>query len=195
MRSTPWFHQRRSESAPPVERPREPPSISAKEQDEVTERLLRPTESALYRQSLYWKLDSFMDRGFHSWSKMDLFSDCKRCMWTPDGSIKRSCKIRPLRTSQVALPPLSGRSQHHHNVLSTESNGSETTRSSLQTPSTPASHRHSRARHRPSRGHVTWRIGLPPNGTNGIRGQQTRCSLPLPPKPSSRPATHYSIGV
>ncbi|GFR87668.1 hypothetical protein ElyMa_004229300 [Elysia marginata] len=113
MRSSPWYHQRRSESAPPNQRPKEPPTISQKQQDEITERISKPTESALYRKSLYWKLDSFMDRGFHSWSKMDLFDDCKRCMWTPDGTIKtNSCKIRPIRTStssshlNFSLPPL-----------------------------------------------------------------------------------------
>lgn len=112
MRSSPWFHQRRSESAPPNQRPKEPPAISQKEQNEITERISKPTESALYRKSLYWKLDSFMERGFHSWSKMDLFDDCKRCMWTPEGTIKaNSCKIRPIRTFtpshfNVSLPPL-----------------------------------------------------------------------------------------
>ena len=112
MRNSPWFHQRRSESAPPAQRPKEPPSISQKEQEEITERISKPTESALYRKSLYWKLDSFMERGFHSWSKMDLFDDYKRCMWTHDGTIKTSsCKIRPIRTSgpshlSVSLPPL-----------------------------------------------------------------------------------------
>ncbi|RUS90127.1 hypothetical protein EGW08_002094 [Elysia chlorotica] len=121
MRSSPWFHQRRSESAPPAQRPKEPPAMSQKEQEEITNRISKPTESALYRKSLYWKLDSFMDRGFHSWSKMDLFDDCKRCMWTHDGTIKNSsCKIRPIRTStslnpSLSLPPLKATSDRRTN--------------------------------------------------------------------------------
>ncbi|GFO06075.1 hypothetical protein PoB_003258000 [Plakobranchus ocellatus] len=111
MRSSPWFQPRRSESAPPTQRAREPPSISQKEQEEITERISRPTESALYRKSIFWKIDSFMDRGFHSWSKMDLFGDCKRCMWNQNGTVKASCKIRPILTSTRSsknfhLPPL-----------------------------------------------------------------------------------------
>lgn len=105
MRDSPWYHQKRSESAPPANKVREPPTITAKEQNDITARLSRPTESALYRQSLFWKLDGFMDKGFHSWSKMDLFDDSKRCMWNKDGAIKRSCKIRPLIKGRP-LPPL-----------------------------------------------------------------------------------------
>lgn len=97
MRNSPWIQQPRSESAPPVHPVRDPPPISRKEQDEIIERLSRPTESALYRKSLCWKLDSFMDRGYHSWTKLDLFKDWKDCMWTPVGSLKTTYKLRPHR--------------------------------------------------------------------------------------------------
>ncbi|XP_059163167.1 uncharacterized protein LOC131946425 [Physella acuta] len=106
MRNSPWIHQRGSDSAPPVSRPRDPPAISLSEQDEMVERVSRPTESALYRQSLYWKLDSYMDRGFHSWTKMDLFTDSKNSMYTPEGSIKKTCKIRPVQKVENRLPQL-----------------------------------------------------------------------------------------
>jgi len=195
MRSTPWFQQPRSESAPPVQRPKEGSTVSAKDQEEITNRLMRPTESALYRQSLYWKLDSFMDRGFHSWSKMDLFSDSKRCMWTPHGSVKRSCKIRPIHPAMGSLPPLvTG------DCTSREGEGSATSRSSLHTPATPSSHRSLSTRHslRPrGRGVVTWKMGGASGGVGGARSVQchVRSSLPLPPPPISRSATQYSIGV
>lgn len=180
MRSTPWFQPKRSDSAPPVKREKDPPNITMKEQDETTERLLRPTESVLNRQSLYWKLDSYMDRGFHSWSKMDLFADCKRCMWTGNGRLKKSCKIRPVN---VTLPPLIG-----------QTSGDVTARS-------PATSRLAGIG-----GRLTWRQDFPTSGPRSSRGQPIRSSLPemksslptmtsLPIAPISRSKTHYPIGV
>jgi len=184
MRSTPWFHPKRSDSAPPVKREREPPNITMKEQEETTERLLRPTESVLNRQSLYWKLDGYMDRGFHSWSKMDLFADCKRCMWTGQGRLKNSCKIRPVN---VTLPPLTG---HVSGAVTSRSPPSNTLN---------ATHTHTQ------RGRLTWRQDFPTSGPRSSRGQPVRSSLPemrsfpsvtsLPVAPIARSATQYSIGV
>lgn len=182
MRSSPWLQQRRSESAPPAQRPRDPPSISAKDQDESTERLLRPTESALYRQSLYWKLDSFMDKGFHSWSKMDLFSDCKRCMWGPHGSIKSSCKIRPNDVTQIGLPPLSGQQCVVGDPI----------RSSLQTPLISTSMRTGRSRN-PVRASMRYGVSTS-NGHRTARGE-TSCSVNFPISQMARSATQYSINA
>ncbi|KAH9510026.1 hypothetical protein Btru_044862 [Bulinus truncatus] len=117
MRNSPWIQQPRSESAPPIQYLRDPPAISKKEQDEITERVSKPTESALYRKSLCWKLDSFMDRGYHSWTKLNLFKDWKNCMWTPVGSIKTTYKLRPHK-----LPVL--------NISHCEENGT----TSIETP-------------------------------------------------------------
>ncbi|CAL1539760.1 unnamed protein product [Lymnaea stagnalis] len=107
MRNSPWLHQSRSDSAQPIAWQRDPPSISKGEQDDMVDRISRPTESALYRQSLYWKLDSFMDRGRASWTKMNLFDDYQRCMWTPEGAVKNTCKIRP--HEKVRLPNVTSR--------------------------------------------------------------------------------------
>jgi hypothetical protein len=36
---------------------------------------------------------------------MELFEDCKKCMWTPSGGIKTtSCKIRPIKLVPVKGP-------------------------------------------------------------------------------------------
>ncbi|XP_060078838.1 chitin deacetylase 7-like [Ylistrum balloti] len=67
------------------------------EQDELTRRVGRPTTSSRAKVSQTWKLENtFMENGRHSWSKMELFEDCKKCMWTEGGARKVSCKIRPL---------------------------------------------------------------------------------------------------
>lgn len=97
--SSPWFHQtgstydihahsgvRSSQS-----------SLSETEIQDLTKRLLRPTTSSNAKISQAWKLENaFMEQGRHSWTKMELFEDCKKCIWTNDGTIKRSCKTRPL---------------------------------------------------------------------------------------------------
>lgn len=70
--------------------------MSEAEIDELNKRLLRPTTSSKAKGSPAWKLDqTFMEQGRHSWAKMELFEDCKKCMWTSGGAIKKSCKTRP----------------------------------------------------------------------------------------------------
>ncbi|XP_076446464.1 uncharacterized protein LOC143283920 [Babylonia areolata] len=94
--SSPWFQQKRSDNTPTPPRPKPPSAMSVVEQEALSARLSKPTESARQRSALYWKMDGFMDTGRHSWNKMELFEDCKKCMWTPSGAIKRdTCKIRP----------------------------------------------------------------------------------------------------
>ena len=92
---------------------------------EVTDSLYEVTDS-LYDEnravtdSLYGVTDSLYEetravidslyarcvlQGRHSWSKMELFEDCKKCLWTPSGSVKTtSCKIRPIKV----LPKIPG---------------------------------------------------------------------------------------
>ncbi|KAL8593841.1 hypothetical protein ACOMHN_065318 [Nucella lapillus] len=107
--NSPWTYPSRSESAPPVNRRKAPSSMSVDEQEALSARLSQPTESARFRRALFWKLDGYTDTGSHSWSKMELFEDCKKCMWTPTGSIKRStCKIRPIKVMPHKPGPAPG---------------------------------------------------------------------------------------
>ncbi|KAL8612922.1 hypothetical protein ACOMHN_034999 [Nucella lapillus] len=96
--SSPWFQQKKSEGTSSATRPKAPSSMSVEEQEALSARLSKPTESARQRRALFWKMEGFMDTGRHSWNKMELFEDCKKCMWSPSGAIKReSCKIRPTK--------------------------------------------------------------------------------------------------
>jgi len=98
--SSPWFQQRNTMGTQSTAAVQErPPSIMTEaEQDEATRRLSRPTTSSMAKTSQAWKLENtFMDNGRHVWSKMELFTDCKKCMWSNDGGIKSTCKIRPLQ--------------------------------------------------------------------------------------------------
>lgn len=96
--TSPWFQQRVGPPAPPVMVPeRSPSTMTEAEQDELTRRVGRPTTSSRAKVSQTWKLENtFMENGRHSWAKMELFEDCKKCMWTEGGTRKPSCKIRPL---------------------------------------------------------------------------------------------------
>ncbi|XP_076467557.1 uncharacterized protein LOC143298564 [Babylonia areolata] len=107
--ASPWFHRSRSDIAQPVSRPKAPSTMSVDEQEALSARLSQPTESARYRRALFWKLDGYTEGGRHAWSKMELFEDCKRCMWTPSGSIKvTSCKIRPIKVMPNKPGPAPG---------------------------------------------------------------------------------------
>ncbi|KAL4229851.1 hypothetical protein ACF0H5_010243 [Mactra antiquata] len=97
--SSPWFHQTGSGHDIHAHPPKSPSqgSMSEAEIEELNKRLLRPTTSSKAKKSQAWKLDNtFMEQGRHAWAKMELFEDCKKCMWTNDGTIKHSCKTRPL---------------------------------------------------------------------------------------------------
>ena len=98
--SSPWFHQTgnvpdiHSHSA--IRSAGAGSNMSEAEMLELNKRLLRPTTSSNAKKSKAWKLENtFMEQGRHSWSKMELFEDCKKCVWTNGGSIKHSCKTRP----------------------------------------------------------------------------------------------------
>ena len=73
-------------------------SMSDQEISELTKRISRPTTSSQAKKTHSWKLENtFMEQGRHSWAKMELFEDCKKCMWTNSGTVKHSCKIRPVK--------------------------------------------------------------------------------------------------
>lgn len=98
--SSPWFHQTGSahdiHAHSGVRSPSQS-SMSEAEIEELNKRLLRPTTSSNAKKTQAWKLDNtFIEMGRHSWAKMELFEDCKKCMWTHDGTIKHSCKTRPI---------------------------------------------------------------------------------------------------
>ncbi|KAH3838373.1 uncharacterized protein LOC127879343 [Dreissena polymorpha] len=97
--SSPWFHQTGSAHDIHAHSGVKSPggsSMSEAEIEELNKRLLRPTTSSNAKRSPSWKLDqTFMEQGRHSWAKMELFEDCKKCLWTSGGAIKKSCKTRP----------------------------------------------------------------------------------------------------
>lgn len=98
--SSPWFHQ--TGAGPDLHahsgvRSPGTASLSESEIEELNKRLLRPTTSSNAKRTKAWKLDNtFMDQGRHSWAKMELFEDCKKCIWTRNGTIKHTCKTRPI---------------------------------------------------------------------------------------------------
>lgn len=101
--ASPWFQQRNpmvsqaATAAAATVPERAPSTMTEMEMEELNRRLLRPTTSSRAKVNQSWKLDNtFMDKDRHAWSKMELFEDCKKCMWTNQGTIKSSCKIRPL---------------------------------------------------------------------------------------------------
>ncbi|KAK6172860.1 hypothetical protein SNE40_016434 [Patella caerulea] len=97
--NAPWFHQSQRRNPRPlevsVENIQDKLAKSENEVDAICSRVSRPTESSLCKRSLPVTLSSYMERGRHSWSKMELFSDVKKCMWSDSGEIKRTCKLRP----------------------------------------------------------------------------------------------------
>ncbi|KAL3878622.1 hypothetical protein ACJMK2_030992 [Sinanodonta woodiana] len=99
--SSPWFHQSSANQAIPpvvVRTPASQSSMSEAEMEEINKRLSRPTTSSAAKISMSWKLqNTYMEKGRHSWEKMELFEDCKKCIWTKNGTVKPSCKIRPLK--------------------------------------------------------------------------------------------------
>ena len=108
--SSPWFHQTGTgndiHSHSGIKSPSQN-SMSEADIDELNKRLLRPTTSSNAKKAHSWKLENtFMDQGKHAWSKMELFEDCKKCMWTTGGTVKPSCKIRPMdkKTDELRNP-------------------------------------------------------------------------------------------
>lgn len=100
--SSPWFQQTGSATMlqPHVVRSPSSNSMSDKEISELTTRVSRPTTSSQAKKTQSWKLqNNFMEQGRHSWAKMELFEDCKKCIWTPSGTVKHTCKIRPIKPS------------------------------------------------------------------------------------------------
>jgi hypothetical protein len=108
--SSPWFHQTSGQAIPPTgtlvaaqqpvadKSPSNTPPMTEAEMEELNKRLSRPTASSTNKRLMAYKLDSYMDRGRHSWAKMTLFQDCKKCMWTEGGTIKSTGKIGPIKT-------------------------------------------------------------------------------------------------
>lgn len=100
--SSPWFQQTGSATMLIPQGPRSASqgSMSDQEITELTKRLSRPTTSSQAKKTQSWKLENnFMEQGRHSWAKMELFEDCKKCIWTNSGTVKHSCKIRPTEKS------------------------------------------------------------------------------------------------
>ncbi|KAI0234968.1 hypothetical protein LSAT2_014641 [Lamellibrachia satsuma] len=61
------------------------------------DRLQRPTTSsqAKVEPALYKRMHvlHYTEQDSYCWDKMPVFGDVKKCIWTPDGSIKRSTKL------------------------------------------------------------------------------------------------------
>ncbi|KAK3099899.1 hypothetical protein FSP39_011480 [Pinctada imbricata] len=105
--TSPWFQQRNPLAAQAVAAipatPRAPSNMTEAEVEKITERVGKPTRASRAKINQSWKLENtFMDSGRHSWAKMELYADCKKCMWRDNGSIKQnSCKIRPIVPTKV----------------------------------------------------------------------------------------------
>ncbi|XP_048244000.1 uncharacterized protein LOC124114670 [Haliotis rufescens] len=101
--SSPWYQHRPqvggSLSPPPPPQPKKLVPLSDEELDAINRRMCRPTEASKARQALFWKMDGFMDRGRCAWTKMAMFKDVKKTMWTNGGTIKKTCSIRPTTVS------------------------------------------------------------------------------------------------
>jgi len=101
--ASPWFHQRNplaAQAAAAVQSGPDDNNLSEADVNQITSRVSKPTTASRAKVSSSWKLDNtFMDNGRHSWSKMGLFADCKRCMWNDSGTVKTTCKIRPITNS------------------------------------------------------------------------------------------------
>ena len=97
---SPWFEQA-GQAVAAVTTARSPSStMKESEMDDLLRRVGKPTLSSKAKVNQSWKLENtFMETGRHSWSKMELFEDVKKCMWTPSGGIKKSCKLRPFEES------------------------------------------------------------------------------------------------
>lgn len=111
--SSPWFHQTGNgqdiHAHSGARSPGAGSSMSEAEMEELNKRLLRPTTSSNAKKTKAWKLENtFMEQGRHSWAKMELFEDCKKCIWTNNGTIKHTCKTRPLekKTDGIRAPSL-----------------------------------------------------------------------------------------
>ena len=74
-----------------------PLGVSKEEQERAVEHLRRPTRSSLAKQDSAevkrLHIPTFLDNERHSWSKMNYFQDCHRCLWTNQGKIKQGKKI------------------------------------------------------------------------------------------------------
>ena len=104
--TSPWFQQRnplavQAVAVLPPGRPQN--NMTEAEVEKITQRVGKPTRASRAKVNQTWKLENtFMDHGRHSWSKMDLYADCKKCMWKDNGSVKQqSCKIRPIVPTKV----------------------------------------------------------------------------------------------
>lgn len=93
---SPWFEQAGQAVAAVATARSTSSSMKESEMDELLKRVAKPTLSSKAKVNQSWKLEnSFMETGRHSWAKMELFEDVKKCMWTGSGGVKQSCKLRP----------------------------------------------------------------------------------------------------
>ncbi|XP_041359724.1 uncharacterized protein LOC121376027 [Gigantopelta aegis] len=92
-----WYEQRDiTESSGSSEEDVVKTSITEQELRALIHRLSRPTVASRAKRALFWKIDSPLDRSKVDWNKMAMFDDIHRCIWTDHGSLKRTCKIRPV---------------------------------------------------------------------------------------------------
>ncbi len=67
------------------------------EDQQKIEDLRRPTASSQAKCERPWMkryyVPDFKEKDRHSWSKMDLFVDCHKCMYTQNGTVKNGKKI------------------------------------------------------------------------------------------------------
>ncbi|XP_046544455.1 uncharacterized protein LOC124254656 [Haliotis rubra] len=66
------------------------PVMDGEDIDALTQRLMKPTRASQAKTSLHWKMDTYLDRGRHAWSKMELCEDNKKCLWTSNGTVKKT---------------------------------------------------------------------------------------------------------
>ena len=72
-------------------------SLTEQELRALVHRLSRHTVASRAKRALFWKIDNPLDRDRLDWKKMAMFDDIQRCMWTDFGSLKGTCKIRPVK--------------------------------------------------------------------------------------------------
>lgn len=99
--TSPWFYQRNPQLPPQLAnaaQTRSPSTMTEDDVDQITKRVGRPTQASKAKLSQSWKLENtFMDNGRHAWAKMNLYADCKKCMWKDNGVVKSTYKIRPVQ--------------------------------------------------------------------------------------------------
>ncbi|XP_063414081.1 uncharacterized protein LOC134696297 [Mytilus trossulus] len=93
---SPWFEQVGQAVAAVTTARSTSSNMTETEMDDLLKRVAKPTLASKAKVNQSWKLEnSFMETGRHSWAKMELFEDVKKCMWTQGGGVKKACKLRP----------------------------------------------------------------------------------------------------